>query len=170
MDGIEIINFARKPVNEVWFLRVTTVSDNFIPITKTAYRRITTPKDQLTDDLLSMIRGRLTNFMGLDPDHTLEEAGYKFYLLNPDGSHQDLTTRKGDKLFAPFRSFLDDEHESGGSISCLITNALNSVVFEIIPSWLPKDQQPPNTYALNGSSKARSRVTLFVKCVRVKVK
>ncbi len=179
MNGIDIINFARKPVSEVWFLRITTVSHNFIPLTKTAYRRITTPKDQLIDDLILMIRGRLNTFMNPSSEvNTLEEEGFKFNLVKPDGSSNDLidwdsegVARGVDILKGPFEWFMDGAGEENpeGTIACIITNGRNRKVFEIIPAWLPKDHQPPMSFALP-TSKINHTVTLFVKCVRVKVK
>ena len=185
MDTIDIINFARKPVSEVWFLRVTTVSKNNIPITKTAYRRIGTPKEKLIDDLILMIRGRLNTFMrGRDPDQfepiPLEDAGFKFYLLSERGRSdlkdwdEEAVARGVDMLKGPFEWWMDGAYDKGKqnpecTISCIITNAVDSYAFEIIPNWLPTEDQPPKSFAIPPSQQGNT-VTLFVKCVPVKVK
>ena len=157
-----------------------------MPITKTAYRRITTPKDQLIDDLILMIRGRLNTFMNPSSEVsilegnalTLEEEGFKFYLVNTSTHDDDLidwdseaVARGVDILKGPFEWFMDGAggENPAGTIACIITNGRNKKVFEIIPAWLPKDHQPPMSFALP-TSKINHTVTLFVKCVRVKVK
>jgi hypothetical protein len=157
MDAIDIINFARKPVpiREVWFLRVTTVSKNLMPITKTAYRRIGTPKEKLIDDLIVMIRGRLNAFMSVID----EETGFLIGATHTKGV---------DLLKGPFAEWLGEDGVDA-YISCIITNVNDKDTFEIIPSWLPKDEQPPKSFSVRPSEKGSS-VTLFVKCVRVKVK
>jgi len=180
MDGIEIINFARKPVSEVWFLKVTTISKNFISVTKTAYRRINTPKEKIIDDLILMIRGRLNAFVGVidedtDKPMSLEEAGYEFYLIDPDGSignakdwdyegHEEI-------LKGPFEWLMDGAggENPEGTIEVIITNTRkNKYSLEIIPFWLQK-MRIPNPSAVRPSEKGKT-VTLFVKCVRVNVK
>ncbi len=187
-DAIEIINFARRPVGEVWFLRVTTMSENYIPITKTAFRKIATPNEKLVADLILMIRNRLNHFVGggvdedTDEPLSLEEAGFEFHLIDPDGSIGNLKSwyddswmpkRYGDEILqGPFEWFMDG---AGGenpkeTIECTITNAGGDPYkFDIIPNWLPKSERPPQSFAVRPSKKGYT-VTLFVKCVRVKVK
>jgi len=186
-DAIEIINFTRRPVGEVWFLRVTTISDNYIPITKTAFRKITTPNEKLVEDLILMIRNRLNSFVGVVDEDTgepmsLEEAGFEFYLNAPNGSTGNLNTwydeghhPKGyedEILQGPFEWFMDGAggQNPQGTIDCIITNATGEPYkFQIIPSWLPKSERPPQSFNLRPSKKGYT-VTLFIKCVRVKVK
>jgi len=173
MNGIEIINFARRPVGEVWFLRVTTVSNRYMPITKTAYRRIGTPRDKLIDDLILMISGRINTFMGVtDPEEIwgkwcLIDSGGRRDYLKDTYEHDAGEQRVG--LTNLFHYYMDEGAEDGGSISCIITNVNDKYTFEIIPSWLPKDERPPKSFAVRPSEK-NNTVTLFVKCVRVKVK
>jgi hypothetical protein len=182
MDGIEIINFARKPGNEVWFLRVTTISKNYIPVTKTAYRRINTPKEKLIDDLILMIRGRLNAFVGVidedtDEPMSLEEAGFNFYLNFVGSSRQNIKDWYDEEyeeiLQGPFEWFMNGAggENPEGTIDCIITNGRDNDKYslDIIPSWLSRDERPPKAFSVPPSEKGNT-VTLFVKCVRVKVK
>tara|TARA_R110000751_G_scaffold17181_4_gene53458 strand:- start:1194 stop:1685 length:492 start_codon:yes stop_codon:yes gene_type:complete len=163
MNAVEIINFSRKPVEEVWFLRVTTVNKHLIPITKTAYRRISTPTEKLIDDLELMIRGRLNTFMRVvtedsDESMSLEDAGFNFYLTPSDPSYN-----------MGLRHWLELMMKGQGIISCIITNVNDNWKFEIIPNYVSKDEQPPKSFALKPSNIGKS-ASLFVKCVPVKVK
>ena len=153
-----------------------------MPITKTAYRRIGTPKEKLIDDLIVMIRGRLNAFMSVIDEETgltvkhIDDGWWNFYVVHGHLKRTDITekyypdipyTKGVDLLKRPFAEWLGDGFDA--SISCIITNVNEKDTFEIIPSWLPKDEQPPKSFSVRPSEKGSS-VTLFVKCVRVKVK
>lgn len=172
MDAIDIINFARKPVpiREVWSLKVTTVSTNFMPITKTAYRKIDTPKEELIDDLDSMITGRLQTILGLA--HNIQiggagftDAGYVFWLMEYDSSIDEVGP-KGVTLNEALQTIWNDM-----GINCSITNFNTNTIFEIMPKSLPKKNRLPKSHKMRGTIKGgEAETALFVKCVRVKVK
>ena len=98
-----------------------------------------------------------------DESMSLEEAGFNWRF--PSDPSYNMGLRHWLELMMR-RSFTVNPD---GTIDCIITNINDKYTFEIIPSWLPKDERPPKSFALR-PSKINNQVTLFVKCVRVKVK
>ena len=162
MNEIEIINYARKPMGEVWFLRVTTISGNWIPITKTAFRRIGTPQQTLIKLLSVMTEGRITTIMG---EKATKQALWVFDADNPkgyNGGQGEVMTASQESLEEAFTMIWDN------GVQCSLDNISSGGYFSMYDNHLEKDKRPPKVYQLSSSDSKTS--AFFIKCVRVKVK
>ena len=166
MDAIEIINFAKKPINEVWFLRVTTVSRNWKPITITAFRNLSHSKESLIYDLALMVNARVEKLMP-----SLVTRKVKLEVMKEwdrsDGVTQVTAQANWPEITGPhLEEALNIIWDDG--IRCILDNYHDSAIFTIRPDSLPKTERPPHSHSLGAATEHTA--AFFIKCVRVKVK
>ena len=170
---IQIINWTRSfDPDEVWCLRISNVSrrsdTQYFPITKTAFRYIYTPQEQLMEEMFTMVVERAEKLFG--------KAEYDAGLVSPVewpvfAIHSDTTPLKLSELRQKNWIYHLWDYKRNDPLNFMLVMAYdeNNWYWTVFETDTLEKLKESKKIAFRGINSNPNKA-LYVKCVRVKVK
>ena len=173
---IQIINWTRSfDPDEVWCLRISNVSrrsdTQYFPITKTAFRYIYTPQEQLMEEMFTMVVERAEKLYGkAEYDAGLvSPVEWSVFAIRPDKTLLEVADSLSKKNWI---YHLWDYKRNDPLNFMLVWHKKQSGegYWKVLETDTLEKLKESKEIAFRGRHRNQQNKALYVKCVRVKVK